>query len=158
MTMKIDAWKPPGANEVEMAAVVALYRQGLAAQTPPETRHATSARAAVEDWFKVPKTAAIVAKGVGDRVEGVLFFRNEAPSVRILYVSTREHRRGVGSQLVASIRDLCAKKGVKELKAHVSAKDERQAAFFKKHGFGGERPVGELSSGFPLVEMTLATG
>src|SRR5690349_10121465 len=114
--MKIESWKPPGANEVEMAAVVALYRQGLAAQTPPEQKHATSARVVVEDWFKVPKTAALVAKGVGDRVEGVLFFRVETPAARILYVSTREHRKGVGSQLVTSIRDLCAKKGMKQLK------------------------------------------
>lgn len=156
--MKIDAWKPPGANEVEMAAVVALYRQGLAAQTPPETKHATSARAAVEDWFKVPKTAALIAKGSGDKVEGILFFRNEPPAVRILYVSSREHRKGVGSQLVAAIRDLCARKGVKELKVVSSAKDERQAAFFKKHGFAAAKPAGEASPGFPLSELTLAVG
>jgi GNAT superfamily N-acetyltransferase len=152
--MKIEPWKPPGANEVEMAAVVALYRQGLAAQNPPEQKTAASARSVVEEWFKVPKTAALVAKSFGDKVEGVLFFRNEAPSVRILYLSSREHRKGVGSALVKSLRDLCAKKGVTALKAAFGSKDERQAAFFKKHGFAGATPVGDPAAS--QVEAALA--
>jgi len=151
--MKIEPWKPPGANEVEMASVVALYRQGLASQAASETKTAASARAVVEQWFAVPKTAALIAKGVGDRIEGVLFFRNEAPAVRILYMSAREHRKGVGSQLVKAIRDLCAKKGVKELKAVYCPDDACQSAFLQKHGFSGSAPAGEFA-GKPHVEAT----
>lgn len=134
-----------------MAAVIACYRHGLEAATPSEKKTATAARAIVEDWFKVPKTAALVAKSFGDKVEGIVFFRVEAPAVRILYVSVREHRTGAGSQLVGGLRELSAKKGLKELKVTLCAKDERQKSFFgKKMGFALGTPAGDA------IEASLA--
>lgn len=158
MALKIDPWKPPGANEVELASVVALYRLGLAAQTPPEMRSSVNARAHLEEWFKVPKTAALLAKAMTGRVEGLLGFRIEAPVVRILYLAALEHRRGIGSQLLASLRDLCAKRGIKELRAVYSAKDVRAKSFLAKHGFKDDKPAGETVPGFPLMEAAVGIG
>ncbi len=158
MAIKIDPWKPPGSNEVEMASVVALYRQGLAAQTPSTPRSAVVARARLEEWFTVPKTVALVAKALTGKVEGLLAFRNEANGVRIIYLAALEHRRGIGSKLVTALKDLCARKGIKEIRTVYCEKDARASAFFAKHGFAGRTSAGEAAPGFPLVEGCATTG
>jgi L-amino acid N-acyltransferase YncA len=156
MSRTVEPWKPPGAHEVEMAAVVALYRHALAAATPGEQKAAVTARAALEDWFKVPKTVALIAK-VGETVDGLLVFRAEPPAVRIVYIAAREYRHGTGSQLLGALKDLCAKKGMKELKVVFSDGDARQKAFFtQKHGFRGAKPAGKTPQGTALTEATLA--
>ena len=156
MALKIEPWKPPGANEVEMAAVVALFRHALAQQNPPAQWPAVKARAALEEWFKVPKTVALVAKALTGKVEGLLVFRNESPIVRIIFVGALEQRRGIGSQLVATLRDICSTKGIGELKVTYSQKDAKSSSFFAKHGFGNGKPAGEAGAGFPLIEATAA--
>lgn len=154
--MRIDPWKPPGLNDVEMAAVCALYRQGLASATPPITKSSVTARNDVEAMFEVPKTAGFIMRSMGDRVDAILFFRNDPPVVRILHVGVRDQRQGVGSGLVKHLYDLCAKKGVKELRCAYSQKDERVRKFLAKNGFGGEKPEGEVAPGFPRVETVRA--
>src|SRR5258706_16034313 len=112
-----------------MAAVVGCLRIGLNAQNPPEPKTAVAARNLLEGWYEVPKRAGVVAKDVAGRVQGVLFFRNEPPVVRILYMTVLDRRRGFGTQLLHAIRDLCAKKGVKELVGQWSEKDAIAGAF-----------------------------
>lgn len=155
--MGVGPWKPPGTSEVEMAAVVGCLRIALAAATPPQTKSGVGGRTMIEDWFKVPKTASLIAKAETGQVQGVVFFRMEPPIVRILYVAVLDPRKGLGSQLVGALRELCSKKGVKEIRASYSQKDPRAAAFFtKKLGFADQGPAGEVLPGFPLVDAALA--
>lgn len=155
-SLKIEPWKPPGKDEVELAAVVALFRQGLAAQQPPEERTAVSARALLTEWLGVPRTGVLVARSIGGKIEGLCILRNEMPAVRIVFLVAREPRKGTGSALVKALRDIAAAKGAKELRARFSIKDERARSFFaKKAGFIEMEPGGEAKPGFPLVDSAL---
>jgi hypothetical protein len=154
--VRIDPWKPPGLNDVEMAAVCALYRQGLASATPPISKSGATARNEVEAMFQVPKTAGFIVRSMGDRVDAILFFRFEPPVVKLLHVGVRDQREGRGSALVKHLRDLCAQKGVKELRCSYSQKDERVKKFLAKNGFTGEKADGEVAPGFPRVEAAAA--
>lgn len=141
MSLRIEGWKPPGAGEVEMAAVVALFRQGLAAETPPREKTAVAARALLNEWFAVPKTGMLIARGIGDKLDGLLILRNEPPAARILFVGAREPRKGIGTALVKSLREIVKAKGIHELRSSFGAKDERARAFFMKRLGFGERPA-----------------
>jgi GNAT superfamily N-acetyltransferase len=159
MGLKVEPWKPPGANEVEMAAVVALFRQGLAGQEPPEERTAVSARSLLETVLGVPKTGVLVARGVGGRIEGMLILRNEPPAVRIVFMAAREPRKGAGTALVGALREIATARGAKELRAVYGANDRRARAFFtRRMGFGNEQPAPEERPGAPRIEAKLAIG
>ncbi len=144
MPLKIEPWRPPGAGEVEMAAVVALYRQALARKVPPEERTAVSARAQLAELLAVPRTGMLLAKGVGEKPEGLLIVRYEPPSVRIVFMGARELRRGTGRALVDALREIAAQKGAADLRVAFAERDARARGFFSALGF---RPVPSAASG-----------
>jgi GNAT superfamily N-acetyltransferase len=153
--LKIDRWSPSGAAEVETAAVVALFRQGLAAQTPPDVRTAVSARALLQSWLEAPKTGVLLARGIGDKIEGILVLRSEPPAARVVFVAAREPRKGTGTALVSALRGIASTKGAKELRVVYSQQDARARAFYRKLGFVDDREAGATREGAPLMEGRL---
>ena len=133
MQVKIEGWKAPGANEVEMATVIALYRHGNAAKVPVEELSAYSARARLTEWLAVPKTGCLIARSVTGAVEGLLVLRNEPPAARVLFVVAREHRHGVGTALLRGLGEIAGAKGVTEIRTTYAPADARARAFFTKH-------------------------
>ena len=156
--MKVESWKWSEAGEVEQAEVVALFRQGLAAQRPPDERTAVAARALLAEWLAVPRTGVLIARAQGRRLVGLIVFRNEPPSVRILFICAREPRKGVGTALVRALAELAAGHGSAELRAGYSERDERASGFYRKLGFTVAGSLGEVVPGWPLILAALPLG
>jgi GNAT superfamily N-acetyltransferase len=150
--VSVEVWKPPWAGEVEFAAVVALFRHGLAAKTPPEERTAVGARALFGEIVGVPKTGVLVARVPGGGIEGLLILRNEPPGARIVFVAVREPRKGTGTALVEALRAVAVQKKVGDLRATVPAMDARARKFFEKLGF---RPAEGGAASGDTVELRL---
>ncbi|MFC1707605.1 hypothetical protein ACFL59_12450 [Planctomycetota bacterium] len=138
MVVSITQWVLGEGREEDVDAVMRVVRMSMGRKVPSERLSEEEGHNTLKQWFAIPDTGALLARSfLSKRVDGVLVFRDDSPTVRVVYLGVREPRQGVGSTMLRMLQHSGTAHGWQTVEAIVNPADECQKAFFlEKHGFG----------------------